>query len=53
MSKICTIYPDRITIRSSHNLPTYWDYWDAKIKKANQNVNENSLKNLTKKKEVN
>lgn len=50
MSKVCTIYPDRITIRSSHNLPTYWDYWDAKIKKANQNVNENSLKNLTKKK---
>lgn len=50
MSKVCTIYPDRITIRSSHNLPSYWDYWDAKIKKANQNVNENSLKNLTKKK---
>lgn len=51
MSKVCTIYPDRITIRSSHNLPTYWDYWDAKIKKANQSVNENSLKNLTKKKQ--
>lgn len=50
MSKICTIYPDRITIRSSHNLPTYWDYWDKKIKKANQSVNANSLKNLTKKK---
>lgn len=50
MSKICTIYPDRITIRSSHNLPTIWDYWDKKIKKANQSVNENSLKNLTKKK---
>lgn len=50
MSKICTIYPDRITIRSSHNLPTIWDYYDAKIKKANQSVNENSLKNLTKKK---
>lgn len=50
MSKICTIYPDRITVRSSHNLPTFWDYWDKKIQKANQNVNENSLKNLKKKK---
>lgn len=50
MSKICTIYPDRITVRSSHNLPTYWDYWDKKIIKANQSVNENSHKNLKKKK---
>lgn len=54
MSKICTIYPDRITVRSSHNLPTYWDYWDKKIKKANQLQNENSLKNLkVKKKSIN
>ena len=54
MSKICTIYPDRITVRSSHNLPTYWDYWDKKIKKANQSVNEKSLKNLkVKKKSIN
>lgn len=50
MSKVCTIYPDRITVRNSHNLPTFWDKWDAKIKKANLSVNENSLKNLKKKK---
>lgn len=50
MSKICTIYPDRITVRSSHNLPTYWDMWDKKIIKANQPINVNSLKNLKKKK---
>lgn len=50
MSKVCTIYPDRITVRSSHNLPTIWDYWDKKIIKANQPKNENSLKNLKKKK---
>lgn len=54
MSKICTIYPDRITVRNSHNLPSYWDYWDKKIKKANQKINENSLKNLkVKKKSIN
>lgn len=54
MSKVCTIYPDRITVRSSHNLPTYWDYWDKKIKKANQTVNEKSLDNLKiKKKSIN
>lgn len=54
MSRICTIYPDRITIRNSHNLPTFWDMWDAKIKKANQPINTNSLDNLKiKKKSIN
>lgn len=46
--KIATIYPDRITIRHSSQVPTYWEVFDKKVQRESRVMNNSSLLNLSK-----